>query len=101
MQDFVSKDEFVSFKQETNQKFIELNKKLTPIQEIQITSAKILERIESIDKNHELKDKLIEEKINPIKEKVEKVEDNNKWLWRTVGATIIGLVLNYLVKFIT
>lgn len=101
MQDFVSKDEFVSFKQETNQKFIELNKKLTPIQEIQITSAKILERIENIDKNHELKDKLIEEKINPIKEKVEKVEDNNKWLWRTVGATIIGLVLNYFVKFIT
>lgn len=101
MQDFVSKDEFVSFKQETNQKFIELNKKLTPIQEIQITSAKILERIESIDKNHELKDKLIEEKINPIKEKVEKVEDNNKWLWRTVGATIIGLVLNYLIKIIS
>ena len=101
MQDFVSKDEFVSFKQETNQKFIELNKKLTPIQEIQITSAKILERIESIDKNRELKDKLIEEKINPIKEKVEKVEDNNKWLWRTVGATIIGLVLNYLIKIIS
>ena len=31
---------------------------------------------------------------------VDRIEDNTKWLWRTVGATIIGLVLNYLIKLI-
>lgn len=39
--------------------------------------------------------KTIEElKIKPIEEKVNKIEDNSKWLWRTIGCALIGLLIN-------
>lgn len=39
--------------------------------------------------------KTIEElKIKPIEEKVNKIEDNNRWLWRTIVGAIIGILIN-------
>jgi len=32
-------------------------------------------------------------KLQPLSERVTKVEDNQKWLWRTSGAAIIGIVI--------
>ena len=39
--------------------------------------------------------KTIEElKIKPVEEKVNKIEDNNRWLWRTIVGVIIGILIN-------
>jgi iron-sulfur cluster repair protein YtfE (RIC family) len=39
--------------------------------------------------------KTIEElKIKPIEEKVNKIEDNNRWLWRTIVGAIVGILIN-------
>lgn len=39
--------------------------------------------------------KTIEElKIKPIEEKVNKIEDNNRWLWRTIVGVIVGILIN-------
>ena len=32
-------------------------------------------------------------KIKPIEEKVNNIQDNNKWLWRTMVGAIIGLLI--------
>ena len=42
--------------------------------------------------------KTIEElKIKPIEEKVNKIEDNNRWLWRTIVGVIAGILINGLI----
>jgi iron-sulfur cluster repair protein YtfE (RIC family) len=42
--------------------------------------------------------KTIEElKIKPIEEKVNKIEDNNRWLWRTIVGVIVGILINGLI----
>ena len=39
--------------------------------------------------------KTIEElKIRPIEEKVNKIEDNNRWLWRTIVGAIVVILIN-------
>ena len=34
------------------------------------------------------------------KEKIDKIEDNNRWLWRTVVASVIGILLELIVGII-
>lgn len=33
-------------------------------------------------------------KIKPISDRVEKIEDSNKWLWRTIVGAIIVILIN-------
>ena len=34
-------------------------------------------------------------KFKPINEKITNIEDNQKWIWRSIGGTIIGLLIKY------
>ena len=31
--------------------------------------------------------------LKPLSERVTKIEDNQTWQWRTIGATIIGIII--------
>ena len=33
-------------------------------------------------------------KIQPISDRVEKMEDSNKWLWRTIVGAIVGILID-------
>ena len=38
--------------------------------------------------------------IKPINERIKKIEDNQKWLWRTIAGSIITIILNLIANFI-
>lgn len=46
----------------------------------------ISERLSSADKTDELK-------LQPLTERVKKLEENHSWLSKTLGATIIGIII--------
>lgn len=35
--------------------------------------------------------------LKPLTERVQKIEDNQNWLWKTTGATIIGVVIKIII----
>lgn len=62
-------------------------------QEIRERLIKIETLLENYNKNTDLKLNLLQEKIFDLNHRIDDLEDNNKWLWRTfVGAIITGLV---------
>lgn len=84
-EEFVTKLEFEDFKNEVRANRKDDNKLLTEIdKKVDI----IFEKIVNADDKENLK-------LQPIKESVSKLEDNQKWLWRSVGATIIGLIFKF------
>lgn len=84
-EEFVTKLEFEAFKNEVRTNRKDDNKLLTEIdKKVDI----IFEKIVNADDKENLK-------LQPIKESVSKLEDNQKWLWRSVGATIIGLIFKF------
>lgn len=52
----------------------------------------IFEKIVNADKAEELKLKNIDLKLNPIEDRVGKLENNQEWLWRSIIVTAIGLI---------
>lgn len=52
----------------------------------------IFEKIVNADKTENLKLQNIDLKLQPINERVEKLEDSKKWLWRSIGGTALGLI---------
>lgn len=55
----------------------------------------IVERISSSSEKEELKLKPINLRIDKNEERLKKLEEAQTWLWRTTGATIIGLAIKY------
>lgn len=50
-----------------------------------------------------LKNQILEKDIQAQKERIEKIEDNQKWLWRTVSGSIIAIVISaitYVIKLL-
>lgn len=84
-EEFVTKLEFENFKNEVRINRKDDNKLLT---EIDKKVGIIFEKIVNADDKENLK-------LQPIKESVSKLEDNQKWLWRSVGGTLIGLIIKY------
>lgn len=87
-ENYVGKEEFnilvkrVDKMEEQNEK----NEKL--LQEVDKKVDIILEKIVNADKQEQLK-------LAPMEEKLNEVKDNQKWLWRSVGGTAIGLIIKY------
>lgn len=68
----------------------------------------VLERLTAIETTLKQQDyKAINEKLNDTEnrsksneKRLDKIEDNTRWLWRTVGVSIIGIVISAIVAFI-
>lgn len=56
----------------------------------------ISEKVSSLDK--QVID--IENKTENNKSRIDRIEDNAKWLWRTIGASIITIILGAIVAVI-
>lgn len=87
MEKNVSREEFDALKEKVNnlEKITDLQTGL--LQEIDKKLDVITEKVSNSAKIEDLK-------IKPIEEKVNNMQDSNKWLWRTVVGSIIGLLIN-------
>ena len=88
-ENFVSREEFNGLKSEVQELKIELNENKSILTQIDKKCDVITERISNGDKIDDLK-------LNPITARIETLEDSHKWLQRTVGATIIGILIKVL-----
>ncbi len=85
-------------KEVSREEFDALVEKVKKLEEITDDQTNLLQEIDK--KLDVITEKLsssstIEElKIKPIKEKVDKIEDNNRWLWRTIVGVIVGILIN-------
>lgn len=67
-----------------------IDDKLTTMNENIVT---ILERTSHIDTDNDLKNQIIEKEVDRNKGRIEKLEDNQKWLRRSlIGAIVAGVV---------
>ena len=85
-------EEFVSKKE-----FEALEKKVNKIEEELESSSKLLnvidKKVDGILIKLEDSNKIDDLTLRPINDRISKVEGNQTWLWRTIGGTIIGIVV--------
>lgn len=100
--EYVNKNEFNQFKSETDKRLKDIEK---PINEIQIMSAKILEKVNNLEKNNDLKNEIVEERINsklqPIDTRLKAVEntqaeeEGRRWqIILGISTALIGVIIN-------
>lgn len=83
---FVGREEFNNLRQEVQELKTEMNENKSLLQQIDKKCDIITERIANGDKIDELK-------LEPIKKRLDALEDKHKWLTRTVIASIIGIAI--------
>ena len=83
----VSREEFEALKEKVNnlEKTTDLQTGL--LQEIDKKIDVINEKVSNSAEIGDLK-------IKPIEEKVNNIQDSNKWLWRTIGGAIIAILID-------
>lgn len=92
-------DEFVK-----REEFNELKRDVEKIKDNEIENAKTLQSIDNkvsiIKEKITSSDEINDLKLKPLSDRVDKLEDSKKWLWRTIGTTAIGLVFELIVGLI-
>ena len=83
---YVSREEFNNLKLEVQELKDEVNEYKGLLQQIDKKIDVIAERISNSDKMDELK-------LQPITSRVQKLEENQSWMVKTIGATIVGIVI--------
>lgn len=77
--------------------FEKLEKKVYDIEETMNNNFELLTKIDKkvdlISERIVSADKIEELKLEPLNERIKKVEDNQSWLWKTSGATILGIII--------
>lgn len=61
---------------------------------------KIETLLENMNKTDDLKSKVLEEKIDVANHRIDDLEKNNTWLWRTIAGSLIGTVMALVLKFV-
>ena len=89
MEEFVGRKEFDSLKEEVNA----IKKDLAESQKLLV---KIDGKIDIINEKILTSDKVDDLKLNPVKERISKLEDSQTWLRRTVIATIVGIIFKFI-----
>ena len=94
---FVSRDEFNDLKQEVQELKLEFNESKNILTMIDKKIDVITERLENTTKVSDLQNENIEtritSKLEPMQKEIDEIKDSRKWLWRTIGAVIIGIVI--------
>lgn len=84
----------------SRQEFEKLEKKVNKIEETMNENfdllTKIDKKVDLINEKIITSGKIEDLKLEPLDTRVRKIEDNQSWLWRTVGATIIGIAIKIL-----
>ena len=84
----------------TREEFKRLAEKVDHVERQQDENVKILQAIDKkvdvITEKITTSDRIEDLKLNPLTKRVSEVEDNQKWLWRTVIGTIIATGLKIL-----
>ena len=96
-EEFVSRDEFNGLKQEVQELKLEFNESKNILTMIDKKIDVITERLENTTKVSDLQNENIEtritSKLEPMQKEIDEIKDSRKWLWRTIGAVIIGIVI--------
>ena len=90
--DYVSQLEFTNLSERVEKLESQNEKNEDLLLEIDKKVDIIFEKIVNADKAEELKLKNIDLKLNPIEDRVGKLENNQEWLWRSIIVTAIGLI---------
>lgn len=91
-EEFVSKDEFNSLKSEVQELKEEVTEYRGLLQQIDKKIDVIGEKINNGEKIDELK-------IRPIEKRLQKLEDNQGWLWKLCASIIITGIIGAVVTF--
>lgn len=68
------------------------------LQEVRERLIKIEVLLENMNKNNELKNEIIEEKIKVANNRISDLENSNTWLWRAIAGALISSVIAFLIK---
>lgn len=85
-EDFVKKEEFNNLKKDVEKIKDDMVQNAKTLASIDGKIDIIKERITSADEISDLK-------LKPLDKRVENLEDTQKWLWRAIAGTSIGLIL--------
>ena len=91
-EDFVSRDEFNGLKQEVQELKLEFNESKNILTMIDKKIDVIGEKIANGEKIDELK-------IRPIEKRLQKLEDNQGWLWKLCASIIITGIIGAIITF--
>ena len=91
-EDFVSRNEFNGLKQEVQELKEEVNEYKAILTQIDKKCDVITEKIANGEKIDELK-------IQPIEKRLQKLEDNQGWLWKLCASIIITGIIGAVVTF--
>ena len=91
-EDYVSRNEFNGLKQEVQELKIEVNEYKGILTQIDKKIDVIGEKIANGEKIDELK-------IQPIEKRLQKLEDNQGWLWKLCASIIITGIIGAVVTF--
>lgn len=59
---------------------------------------KIETLLENMNQTDDLKDKVLEEKIDVANHRISDLEKNSTWLWRTIAGSLIAGIITLLIK---
>ena len=94
---FVSRNEFNTLKNEVQELKEEVEEYKQLLIQIDKKCDVITERLENTTKVSDLQNENIEtritSKLEPMQKEIDEIKDSRKWLWRTIGAVIIGIVI--------
>ena len=68
------------------------------LQEVRERLIKIEVLLETMNKNNELKNEILEEKRKVADNRISDLENSNTWLWRAIAGALISSVVAFLIK---
>lgn len=93
MSEFVSREEFENLKSEVAEIKDELSKSSELLINIDKRTDVILEKLDNFEKVSNMQIEPLKKDINNNTESIKELKSNSQWTWRTIGGTIIGIVI--------
>lgn len=100
MSEFVSREEFENLKSEVAEIKEEMSKSGELLINIDKKTSVIFEKIDNISTISSMQIEPLKKDIIKNTEDIKEIKSNNQWLWKTIGATIIGMVIKIIFDFV-